>query len=345
MTRDFAQLDGLVRLSSNKGIDIRPMLLRVLTDLYVQEPNHSREREQQYCELALRLLSAVDVPTRVAVAGKLAPYRHAPKLVLDRLVADVPEVAGLLSPRGSQMGEPTPGGPEPPPAQPRDAAPFFDAPRQPFMPGDEGRSAFPAAISPALGEAFLDADSGERNALLSRLEDEVQRGGEAPTLPFSRTGALERLERAALGGEGNEFARELQQGFEVPRRTAARIAEDPSGEALIVAAKALGMRRDALVRVLLFLNPAIGRSVERVFSLVRLYDETSTDAAFRIFASWRESALPRSGASHQSVHAGGPVPAATGLMANARRPLEAPADGLVDRRQPASPRDRRQGTT
>ena len=36
----------------------------------------------------------------------------------------------------------------------------------------------------------------------------------------------------------------------------------------------------------------------------------------------------------QSVHAAGPVPAVSGLMANARRPADTTGDGFVERRKP-----------
>ncbi|MEI9803915.1 MAG: hypothetical protein WDN48_04915 [Pseudolabrys sp.] len=34
-------LDGLLDLACRDGVEIRPTLLRVLTDLYVQKPTHS----------------------------------------------------------------------------------------------------------------------------------------------------------------------------------------------------------------------------------------------------------------------------------------------------------------
>ncbi len=66
----YPPLDGLVDLACRDGVDIRPTLLRVLTDLYVQKPTHSADEETQYVELALGLIEAVDTPTRAAVAGK-----------------------------------------------------------------------------------------------------------------------------------------------------------------------------------------------------------------------------------------------------------------------------------
>ena len=44
----YTPLDGLVDLACRDGVDIRPTLLRVLTDLYVQRPTHSADEETQY---------------------------------------------------------------------------------------------------------------------------------------------------------------------------------------------------------------------------------------------------------------------------------------------------------
>ena len=39
----YPHLDGLVDLACRDGVDIRPTLLRVLTDLYVQKRSHSAD--------------------------------------------------------------------------------------------------------------------------------------------------------------------------------------------------------------------------------------------------------------------------------------------------------------
>ena len=74
----YSPLDGLVDLACRDGVDVRPTLLRVLTDLYVQRPAHSAEEEIQYVELALGLIETVDDATRKAVASRLAAYPAAP---------------------------------------------------------------------------------------------------------------------------------------------------------------------------------------------------------------------------------------------------------------------------
>ena len=93
MLPTLPNLDGLVGLARQEGVDVRPTLLRVLTDLYLQKPTHTADEEHRYTELALWLLTGVDVPTRMAVARKLATYPRAPHLVVRRLARDVLQVA------------------------------------------------------------------------------------------------------------------------------------------------------------------------------------------------------------------------------------------------------------
>lgn len=78
-------VDSLVDLACRDGVDVRPTLARVLTDLYVQRPSHSGEEETQYVELVLGLIDSVDAKTRAAVAAKLRQYPQAPTAVLRRL--------------------------------------------------------------------------------------------------------------------------------------------------------------------------------------------------------------------------------------------------------------------
>src|SRR5690242_3247819 len=79
------RLDGLFDLALRDGVDIRPTLLRVLTDLYVQKPFHTQDEETQYVELATGLIEAVDAATRAAVAARLQDYPAAPAAVLAKL--------------------------------------------------------------------------------------------------------------------------------------------------------------------------------------------------------------------------------------------------------------------
>jgi hypothetical protein len=81
----FPGFDGLMTLSRREGVDIRPTLLRVLTDLYVQADAHSGDEERQFVELTSRLIDEVDDATRAAVRARLAIYPGAPAEVLMKL--------------------------------------------------------------------------------------------------------------------------------------------------------------------------------------------------------------------------------------------------------------------
>src|SRR5215831_2261246 len=87
MTRPplFPGFDGLMTLSRREGVDIRPTLLRVLTDLYVQASTHSSDEERQFVELTSRLIDEVDDATRAAVSARLALYPLTPADVSRRL--------------------------------------------------------------------------------------------------------------------------------------------------------------------------------------------------------------------------------------------------------------------
>ena len=81
----FPGFDGLMTLSRREGVDIRPTLLRVLTDLYVQASAHSADEERQFVELTSRLIDQVDDATRAAVRARLAIYPATPVEIMNKL--------------------------------------------------------------------------------------------------------------------------------------------------------------------------------------------------------------------------------------------------------------------
>jgi len=97
-------LDSLLDLACRDGVEIRPTLLRVLTDLYVQKPSHSPEEEAQYVELALGLIDAVDPLTRGTVTATLSAYAGAPEAVLRKL-ASLPLASARRDPESDDLIE------------------------------------------------------------------------------------------------------------------------------------------------------------------------------------------------------------------------------------------------
>ena len=255
----YPPLDGLVDLACRDGVDIRPTLLRVLTDLYVQKPVHSAEEETQYVELARGLIDAVDASTRATVAATLSAYPAAPAAILGKLATS---------------------------SSPPDARP----PRE--------TESGPEARNDVL-ELFFAAKTEERRLILTNLDVAAESVARRPAPASSEV--IRRLENAALRRNPGEFSRMLERALGISRGLAERIARDPSGEPVVVAARALGMTAAVLHRILLFLNPAIGQSVERVYDLARLYDELTPAAGERMLTIWRQAG-GRSRPPHEPVH-------------------------------------------
>jgi uncharacterized protein (DUF2336 family) len=340
----FPKLEGLDSLARRDGVDIRPTLVRVLTDLYVQKAGHTAEEERHYTELALRLIDAVDVGTRVTVARKLAAYPGAPLAVVRRLARDVIEVAEPILTQSHALADielaaiiKDFGLSHAAVIARRHAQALPEAEAAPLPGRLPAIAATPVAPDTApdleLAELFFSADSAERRVLLMNLAD----GTDEPRRP-SPSDAVHQLEVAALARDANTFVGLLEQSLGVTREQARRIVADASGEPLLVAAKTLAMPPVVLQRVLLFLNPAIGESVQRVFDLAALYERLSAQSAAKIVASLRgvEAARPRRGV-HQPVYHDDE--ASRGRRGNAvRRPGVAEAAPRV--RDDATPKDR-----
>lgn len=94
---DLPRLASLLALSAKPGVDVRPTLLRMLTDLFLEAGQRSQAETARFAELAAHLVDAVDEATRIQIADKLAPCASAPRAVLDRLLAAEPAVAARVA--------------------------------------------------------------------------------------------------------------------------------------------------------------------------------------------------------------------------------------------------------
>ena len=282
-SQNFFGFDGLTDLSRRSGIDMRPTLLRVLTDLYVHRLSHSADEERHYTELALRMLEAVDVATRVAVAKRFAHYQRPPLRVLQRLARDLPVVAAEL--RGHPLlqapGSMTTGGGAA-------AAP------EPIDPTDDENivrksvDTIDTATATELNELFFSADATERRLILLNMHvvdpnPTLRRVTAPPAIGNELEGAL-------LTGRREQFAARLAQALRISHEQGRRIANDELGEPVLVAGKTLALRRDVLYRILMFVNPAVGHSVQRVHTLAALYEMLHIGAAEAMLGIWQ--ALP-----------------------------------------------------
>ena len=65
------ELRGLLAIAREEGLDMKPVLLRVLTDLYVATPAHSPDEIAQFREIAGTLIPQVDMETALIIALSL----------------------------------------------------------------------------------------------------------------------------------------------------------------------------------------------------------------------------------------------------------------------------------
>src|SRR5205085_9676523 len=134
-----------------------------------------------------------------------------------------------------------------------------------------------------LADLFFAAEPAERRMLLMSLGS-VESEKPQAIQPVETNRALE---AAALARDRAGFTKLVQSALGLSHEQAERIVADPSGEPLLIAAKALAMPSVALQRILMFIDPAIGESVQRVFDLAGLYERVSADTAHKLIASLR----------------------------------------------------------
>ena len=262
-------------LSRREGVDIRPTLLRVLTDLYVQASAHSADEERQFVELTSRLIDQVDDATRAAVRARLSVYPATPAEIMDQL--------GLRrsSPRQTMPVAPaTITAPEPPPAKAPTEAQLRMASNLSMRPNDAAE----------ISDMFFAANASERALILHNLADTPLKA--SARIPAARaTRAIQILEMAAYAQDTDSFALEIGEALILPARIAAQVVNDPGGEPLACAVRALDMPSAAFQRVLMFLNPEFGSSVNNVYRLSRLYDRLTERSALVMLAAWRGSTM------------------------------------------------------
>jgi hypothetical protein len=273
----FPGFDGLMTLSRREGVDIRPTLLRVLTDLFVQASAHSGDEERQFVELTSRLIDEVDDATRAAVKARLAVYPGTPIEILGRL--------GL---KPAVVDRPVPLAPEiasaaavvAPPAKPLTDAQLRMRANLSMQPKDAAE----------IDGMFSRASASERALILHNLNDTPLRA--SARIPAARARrAIETLEMAAFAVDLENFTLELGETLILPWRVAERVVNDAGGEPLACAVRALDMPGPVFQRVLLFLKPEIGTSVHTVYRLSRLYDRLSERSALVMLGAWRGSTM------------------------------------------------------
>jgi hypothetical protein len=273
------ELNGLVKLSDRNGVDIRPTLLRVVTDLYLQNPTHTEEESQRYERLALKLIEHVDAKTRATIAQKIAGYPNAPAAVRQRLLKEYIKVKApdeAVETSAAKTSAAKTASTDTEPTKPAPAA----------RPKNKSTTSSNKAAADELSELFFASNAEERRLILLNLSYAPITPAE-PIEPAAAQSSIQQLEAAALNHRIETFARELERVLSISRTLAHRMVTDPSGEPIVIAASALGMPAAVLQRILLCINPVISQSVQRVYDLVLLYEDLKAASALRMIAIWQ----------------------------------------------------------
>lgn len=300
----FPSFGGLFDLAKRDGVDVRPTLLRVLTDLYVQTPTHPADEERQFVELALRLIDKVDDATRAAVRARLSIYARAPLPVMQALARRSDEPRPATAGQPSDTGAKTGGAHAPAAARSEAAATNTTNTASAARKRESDRPA-----GSGFTELFLRGNAFDRVQMLRNLNYSTLTP--APRLDEEKAEATTAmLEEAALSADRRGFADELADGLGIARELAQRIAEDASGESLLCVGRMLRMPIEIFERILLLLNPVIGTSVERVFALSRMYGDVSERVALIMLAAWRGQSMltPRAEAPATATASAEPAP-------------------------------------
>ncbi|WP_406856839.1 DUF2336 domain-containing protein [Alsobacter sp. KACC 23698] len=319
------ELHGLLAIAREEGLDMKPVLLRVLTDLYVSTPAHTSDEAAQFREIAGTLVQQVDGDTALVVACKLAGYAQTPVEVGAAFLARGDDSARILLadarwlPAGVLIEQAAVGdrvmaaavaaraeiGPDMVRLLLGREDPLIDvtlaANTSVALPADVmdlllDRARDEDAIAKALlsrgdlngaerAVLYLAADKAERLKIIEEVERLVALSGRARSQRIASQELVVPMETAAMYGDAESFATVLALGLGASVAKSQKILADRSGEALALALLSLGFSDEVATRIFMFRDPLIGQSSERVHALVDLFRRVSPPAAERLVSA------------------------------------------------------------
>ena len=314
-------LESLAVLGQTPDVNIRPVLLRVLVDLFVRKTYHSPAEMLHFEEIIQRLLDQADDETRLIVADKLSRHPATPRSLFDRFLAE----RGLTASRVLEHAAIAPdivlaaacwGTPDMalavacrPGLDLAASRALAERPEREILlalaenqsapldrtlvqylvrraRGDEefSRMLLRRACEPAdLAPLFLLASSEQRAAIIgSARRDDLGPESRRPRLGGDEAAALTRVERALLASDQDSFEVALAAALKLPLAETWALIDDPRGEPLALALAAIGASPEFAARVFILSGPAIGHSVMAVRTLTRVVEDLPMRTACRI---------------------------------------------------------------
>ena len=326
-------LERLITLGQTPDINIRPVLLRVVVDLFVRKSHHAPGDLVQFEAITHRLLDDADAETRLTVAGKLARHPAMPPALAQRFLDERGAIAAqvleharvetgtlvaaatwgtlemaLAVARRADLDtaacRPLAERPEPDVlhALARNAAAPFDRGLTQYMvrrardDHDLGRLLLGRGGEPAdIAPLFMLAGSEQRAAIvLAARRDDLGPDHWRPRLSAEEVAALSRVERSLLNADHDSFDAALAAALGLDLDTVWQMLDDPRGEPLGLALAAIGASPEFAARVFILSGRAIGHSVMAVRRLTGLVETMPMRAASRLIAAMtHQSVKPR----------------------------------------------------
>ncbi|KAB1081384.1 DUF2336 domain-containing protein [Methylobacterium soli] len=339
---DAPDLSGLIELSRIEHLDLKPVILRVQTDLFIQAALRDRAAAGAFEALACGLIPTVDDETAAIVARKLSPFAGTPESVLVRLAARggaVRDIVVAQAPRltppviaaarsdGTEIGAALAARSDLSRSTLADLTARNDAEIDRALAGNEqaplrGESLAQlvarARKAPDLAQALLARPDLEPDEVVPLYLHATPERREALAAAVAATAALRPCPPAPR--EAGAILTGLSAAQDVPGFIAALAdlldldqgflgaAPDPSAryDLLTLALRAAGLHEEEAVYVFLTLNESVARSAERVFELVRLFRTVPRPAARDLLSAILDQPLrARTGTAeaHQPYHA------------------------------------------
>lgn len=314
-------LSGLVELSRDRQLDLKPIVLRVQTDLFLAAPVRDRSVLAAFESLANGLVPIVDEDTALIVARKLGPCPDTPASVRESLAARGGAIAEAV-----RLPEPQPTDPES--DQPAEGTPLaeiaLDAAPQPSETGEGTRRPRAELLTRLLTFARRDVELAKD--LLARadladaeiaplwlhadtyrrllIQDALNATASLRPCPPAQRDLGKRLCVLSSARDVGAFARGLSDALGLPPDFL-KAAPDAGAryDLITLAMRAADLRESEAVHVFLTLNETVARSVERVFGLRDLFRSMSRATARDLVSAILDVTLPdRPAGTHQAYH-------------------------------------------
>ena len=302
-------------------------LLRVTTELYALDRDHSADQRRRYEELATHLLPEAPLADRVFIAECLADIEDAPVAILRMLARDVLEVAEPVITKSPALGTfdllsaisatgpehhrliarrphlpadvaraldlvgNTAAGEPAPPTDAKGDGPAATATKKPAQPHDRAPVAGAAESAHRDAWSFLALDREQRLRLVAELASRpllVTDRGQGADKAFEKIVTTAQVVGYAGSRRTEDIIGAIAKALKLPAEFVAASINDQTGEPLAILLKALRLDDATARQVFLMMSP-VGRDVARFFPLSDFHSGMEPVVAEALVSQWREA--------------------------------------------------------